>query len=122
MSRARFTLLYILAWVPLALLYAVVLASQRGVAVTDGLWGAGFSIGIAALLGAVAWWLSTRIPYERTHRVRDVGLYRFWKELRIDDDERASLCPIDRRPSRVTPQLDIRHLGVATINDDGGRR
>ncbi|HEX6053241.1 MAG TPA: histidine kinase [Gemmatimonadaceae bacterium] len=70
MSRARFTLLYILAWVPLALLYAVVLASQRGIAVSDGLWGAGFSVGTAALLGAVAWWLSARIRYERTHRAR----------------------------------------------------
>ena len=71
MSRARFTLLYILAWVPLAVLYAVVLASQRGIAVSDALWGAGFSIGIAALLGAAAWWLSSRIRYERTQRARD---------------------------------------------------
>ena len=70
MSRARFTLLYILAWVPLAVLYAVVLASQRGIAVSDALWGAALSIGIAAVLGAAAWWLSTRIRYERTHRAR----------------------------------------------------
>jgi two-component system LytT family sensor kinase len=70
LSRARFTLLYILAWVPLAILYAVVLASQRGMGIDDALWGAGWTIGVAALLGAAAWWLSTRIRYERTHRAR----------------------------------------------------
>jgi hypothetical protein len=76
LSRARFTLLYILAWVPLAVLYAVVLASQRGIAVSDALWGAAFSIGIAALLAAAGWWLSTRIRYERAHRVCRAGRRR----------------------------------------------
>ena len=70
MSRARFALLYVLAWTPLATLYAVVLGSQRGMNVASALWGAGWTIGVAALLGAAAWWLSMRIRYERAHRVR----------------------------------------------------
>ena len=70
MSRARFAFLYVLAWTPLAALYAVVLGSQRGMDVTSALWGAGFTIGVAATLGAAAWWGSTRIPYEFAHRVR----------------------------------------------------
>jgi len=68
--RARFALLYVLAWTPLAVLYAVVLGSQRGIDTTSALWGAGWTIGVAALLGAAAWWLSTRIRYERSNRVR----------------------------------------------------
>ena len=70
MPRARFALLYVLAWTPLAALYAVVLGSQRGMDAASALWGAGGAIGIAALLGAAAWWLSMRIRYERAHRVR----------------------------------------------------
>jgi two-component system, LytTR family, sensor kinase len=70
LSRARFTLLYILAWVPLAALYAVVLGSQRGIGIDEALWGASWTIGVAALLGAAAWWLSPRIRYRRAHRAR----------------------------------------------------
>jgi hypothetical protein len=69
-SRARFTVLYVLAWTPLAALYAVVLGSQAGVDLVDALFGAVSTIGIAALLGGVAWWLSTRIRYEPAHRAR----------------------------------------------------
>ena len=69
-SRARFAALYLLAWTPLAALYAVVLATQPRMDVVSALWGAGLSIGSAALLGAGAWWASTKIRYERAHRAR----------------------------------------------------
>ena len=70
MSRVRFAVLYALAWTPLAALYALVLATQPRMAVSSALWGAGWTIGFAALLGAAAWWISTRVQYERAHRAR----------------------------------------------------
>jgi len=69
-SRVRFAVLYALAWTPLAALYALVLATQPRVDVTSALFGAGWTIGSAALLGAVAWWISTRVQYQREHRAR----------------------------------------------------
>jgi signal transduction histidine kinase len=69
-SRVRFAVLYALAWTPLAALYALVLATQPRVDVTSALFGAGWTIGAAALLGAVAWWISTRVQYRREHRAR----------------------------------------------------
>ena len=70
MSRVRFAVLYALAWTPLAALYALVLATQPRMNVTGALWGAGWTIASAALLGAVAWWIGTRVQYERAHRAR----------------------------------------------------
>lgn len=75
MSRVRFTGLYLLAWTPLAVLYALVLGSQRGVNVESALWGAGASIGAAALLGIGAWWVSRRIRYERAHWLRFLSIH-----------------------------------------------
>jgi len=69
-SRARFAILYALAWTPLAVLYAVVLASQPDVDAIGALFGAVWTIGSAASLGAVAWWISTRVQYARGHRAR----------------------------------------------------
>ena len=70
MSRARFVALYALAWTPLAALYAVVLGSRTEIDFISALFGAGWTIGSAAILGGVAWWLSNRIRYDRVHRVR----------------------------------------------------
>ena len=70
MVRARFALLYVLAWTPLAALYALVLGTQPRMDAASALWGAGWAIGSAALLGAGAWWASTKIRYERAHRAR----------------------------------------------------
>ena len=69
-SRARFAALYLLAWTPLAALYALVLATQPRMDVPSALWGAGWTIGSAALLGVGAWWLSTRVQHDRAHRAR----------------------------------------------------
>jgi two-component system, LytTR family, sensor kinase len=69
-SRVRFVFLYVLAWTPLAALYALVLGTQPRMDVASALWGAAWAIGSAALLGAGAWWVSTRIQYERGHRAR----------------------------------------------------
>src|SRR5687767_13598657 len=70
MSRARFVLLYALAWTPLAALYAVVLGSRAEIDFVSAMFGAGWTIGSAAILGGVAWWLSNRLPYDRAHRAR----------------------------------------------------
>jgi two-component system LytT family sensor kinase len=69
-SRVRFAALYVLAWTPLAALYALVLATERDVSVGAALWGAGATIGSAAILGVGAWWVSVRVPYRRAHWVR----------------------------------------------------
>jgi len=69
-SRARFVALYALAWTPLAALYAVVLGSRTEIDFIDALFGAAWTIGSAAVLGGGAWWLSSRIAYDRAHRVR----------------------------------------------------
>jgi two-component system LytT family sensor kinase len=74
-SRLRFAIFYALAWTPLAVLYALVLATQPGMDVTSALWGTGWTVGSAALLGVVAWWVSTRVQYERAHRVRFLVLH-----------------------------------------------
>ena len=70
MSRLRFAVLYVLAWTPLAALYALVLATQPRITITSAVLGASWTIGSAALLGAGAWWVSTRIQYERAKRAR----------------------------------------------------
>ena len=75
MSRARFAALYVLAWTPLAALYALVLGSQQRIAAMSALLGALSTIGFAALLGAGAWWLSTRIQYDRDHRPRFLAIH-----------------------------------------------
>ncbi len=69
MSRARFAFLYTLAWVPLAALYAVVLGTRREIDPLSAVFGATWTVGTAALLGLPAWWVSTRIRYERGHRI-----------------------------------------------------
>ena len=69
-SRARFAALYLLAWTPLAALYALVLAMQPRMDVPSALWGAAWTIGSAALLGVGALWLSTRVQWDRAHRAR----------------------------------------------------
>jgi signal transduction histidine kinase len=68
--RARFALLYVLAWTPFAVLYALVLATQPRMDVPSALAGAAWTIGSAALLGIGAVWLSMRVQYDRAHRVR----------------------------------------------------
>ena len=75
MSRARFAVLYALAWTPLAVLYALVLGSQPRINVASAIMGTIWTIGSAALLGAVAWWISTRIQYARRTRVRFLLLH-----------------------------------------------
>ena len=70
MSRARFAFLYTLAWVPLALLYAVVLGTRRDIDPLSAIFGATWAVGTAAILGVPAWWASKRIRYERAHRIR----------------------------------------------------
>ena len=75
MSRVRFAVLYAVAWTPLAALYALVLAMQPRMDVTGALWGAGWTVGSAALLGAVAWWISTRVQYQREHRARFLSIH-----------------------------------------------
>lgn len=74
-SRVRFAVLYVLAWVPLTALYALVLGSQRGVNVESAIAGAVATIGAAALLGAGAWWVSLRLRYERAHRFRFLAVH-----------------------------------------------
>jgi two-component system LytT family sensor kinase len=69
-SRARFAFLYTLAWVPLATLYAVVLGTRRDIDPLSAVFGATWAVGTAAILGVPAWWASTRIRYERSHRIR----------------------------------------------------
>jgi hypothetical protein len=69
-SRARFALLYALAWTPLAALYALVLGSRPGIEPSGALWGAAWAIGTAAILGAPAWWASNRIRFDRAHWIR----------------------------------------------------
>ena len=70
MTRVRFAVLYILAWVPLAALYALVLGSQPQMDVGSTLIATVWTIGSAALLGSIVWWLSNRIQFERSHRAR----------------------------------------------------
>lgn len=77
MSRTRFAALYVLAWTPLAVLYAVVLASQPRMDVPNALFGAVWTVGSAALLGAGAWWLSNRVQYERARRARFLLIHAF---------------------------------------------
>jgi two-component system, LytTR family, sensor kinase len=74
-SRVRFAALYALAWTPLAALYALVLGSQRSMSVASALWGAGATIGSAAVLGLGAWWVSLRVPYERAHWLRFLSVH-----------------------------------------------
>jgi len=69
-SRARFAFLYVLAWMPLAALYGVVLATRPGVDPLSAFFGAVWSVGTAAILGLPAWWASTRIRYARGTRIR----------------------------------------------------
>ena len=75
MSRVRFAVLYVLAWTPLAALYALVLGSQRGVSVASALWGAGVTIASAAVLGVGAWWVSLRVPFDRAHWLRFLSIH-----------------------------------------------
>ncbi|HUQ81542.1 MAG TPA: histidine kinase, partial [Gemmatimonadaceae bacterium] len=67
LPRVRFAVLYALAWTPLAALYALVLATQPRMDVMNAIVGTAWTIGSAALLGAVAWWISTRVQYDRSH-------------------------------------------------------
>ena len=67
MARVRFAILYVLAWTPLAVLYGLVLGSQRNMDLESTIAGTVWTIGSAALLGAIVWRLSTRIHYRRTH-------------------------------------------------------
>ncbi|HJR52895.1 MAG TPA: histidine kinase [Gemmatimonadota bacterium] len=61
MGKARAWLLYALAWVPIAVLYAAALAQEMppGRAVQ----GAIVSVAVAALLGVGVWHLSDRVPW-----------------------------------------------------------
>ncbi|HUQ84009.1 MAG TPA: histidine kinase [Gemmatimonadaceae bacterium] len=70
LPRVRFAVLYALAWTPLAVLYALVLATQPRMDVISAIVGTAWTIGSAALLGAVAWWISTRVQYDRSHWAR----------------------------------------------------
>ena len=70
MSRARFAFLYTLAWVPLAMLYAIVLGTRRDIDPLSAIFGATWAVGTAAILGVPAWWASMRFRYERRHRIR----------------------------------------------------
>jgi sensor histidine kinase YesM len=69
-SRTRFAFLYILAWMPLAALYGIVLATRPGVDPLSAFFGSVWAVGTAAILGVPAWWASTRIRYERSTGVR----------------------------------------------------
>lgn len=70
MPRVRFAILYVLAWVPLAALYALVLGSRPEMDVFSTIMGTLWTIGSAALLGSVVWWLSTHIQFHRANRAR----------------------------------------------------
>ena len=86
MARVRFAILYVLAWTPLAVLYGLVLGSQRDMDVASTIAGTVWTIGSAALLGAIVWWLSTRIHYRRTHLARFLALRHCLRAaLRVDD-------------------------------------
>jgi len=69
-ARVRFAVLYILAWVPLAALYALVLGSRPEMNVFSTVMATLWTIGSAALLGSVVWWLSRRIQFVRSHLPR----------------------------------------------------
>jgi sensor histidine kinase YesM len=69
-ARVRFAILYILAWLPLAALYALVLGTRPDMDVFSTVMATLWTIGSAALLGAVVWWLSNRLPFQRSHLTR----------------------------------------------------
>ena len=75
MARVRFAVLYVLAWVPLAALYALVLGSRPGMDVFSTIMATIWTIGSAALFGAIVWWLSNRIQFQRAQRVRFLGIH-----------------------------------------------
>jgi sensor histidine kinase YesM len=74
-KRVRFAILYVLAWLPLAALYALVLGSQPDMDVSSTLMATLWTVGSSALLGAVVWWLSTRIQFERSHLARFLAVH-----------------------------------------------
>jgi sensor histidine kinase YesM len=69
-ARVRFAILYILAWLPLAALYALVLGTRPDMDVFSTVMATLWTIGSAALLGAVVWWLSNRLQFQRSHLAR----------------------------------------------------
>ena len=75
MARVRFAVLYVLAWVPLAALYALVLGSRPGMDMFSTIMATIWTIGSAALFGAIVWWLSNRIQFQGAQRVRFLGIH-----------------------------------------------
>jgi hypothetical protein len=69
-TRVRFAILYVLAWVPLAALYALVLGTRPGMDVFSTVMATIWTIGSAALLGAGVWWLSNPLQFRRKHPAR----------------------------------------------------
>ncbi len=73
-SRTRFWLVYAAAWLPLAAIYALLIAS-RGMTVYDAIGGSVSSVVPAALLGAIVVRLTERIAASDVGRARFLALH-----------------------------------------------
>ena len=67
--------LYALAWVPGAILYAVVLTAQRRTSFAYSLLSGVMAMGVAALLGVGVWWLSGRLALPTRRRLAFYALH-----------------------------------------------
>lgn len=72
MGKTRAWLLYAVAWVPIAILYAAALAQEMPIG--RAIQGAIVSVAVAALLGVGVWHLSGRVPW-RSDRVVDFLIF-----------------------------------------------
>ena len=68
MGKARAWLLYALAWVPIAILYAAALALE--IPLVRAVQGAIVSVTVAALLGVGVWNLTARVPWRSDRAIR----------------------------------------------------
>ncbi|MGH7566559.1 MAG: sensor histidine kinase [Gemmatimonadota bacterium] len=75
MGRTRAWLLYALAWVPIAVLYAAALSQE--IPLGRAVQGAIVSVGVAAILGVGVWHLSGRVPWRSEHAVRFLAIHFF---------------------------------------------
>ena len=73
MGKVRAWLLYALAWVPMAVLYAAALSQE--IPAGRAIEGAVVSVGMAAVLGVGVWHLSGRIPWRPERAPRFLGVH-----------------------------------------------
>lgn len=110
MSRLRFALLYWLAWVPFAVLYATIIGSQQGVRLGDALWGGAGTAGVAALLGLGVWWSTARL---NRRPVRGVALLAAHVLLAVAYAALWTLSLVAMMVSEAPPEAAERFLDVA---------